>query len=132
MQPTVENVKTDIEELDPQKGKVATTFEEIVCGTSDASETSELMNNSKLPSLGSVHQQMQAIGEAKEEDKSIEELEMVYKPTGQLMDLSVVLPPEKKDRSSDDKPIVKASPQEDSFVEVHHIDFYIQVSTVGI
>lgn len=57
VEPTVENVKADIEVQDKEKGKVTATFEET-SGNPYGSETSELMHNSELPSLSSVDQQV--------------------------------------------------------------------------
>ena len=61
--------------------------ESLMENASDEFEEKELESHHS----DSADQKMQAAGETKEEDKSLEELEIASKPTIQPMDLSVIL-----------------------------------------
>lgn len=73
------------------------------CGTPDASETSESMHDYGFPSLSIVDQQMQAPSDTKEENRSIEELDMVNKPTEHPMNLIIMPVSEKTTGASENK-----------------------------
>ena len=62
----------------------------------------------------------------KDEDTSIEELEMVSKPIEHPMDLIVVPFPEKQNISLEEKYVVLEVSKEEQVIKVPHIDFIFE------
>ena len=116
-------LKLIFEVQDQETGKVTATFEKAACGTLDVSETSELMHNFELPSFSSVDKQMQATGEAREENMSIRELDMVSKPNKHPVDLIVMPLSEQTIGAPENKSVIVKFSKDNPSVEVPYIDF---------